>query len=62
LGGSIVVFGKTGRRYVKLNSQAQKIINGQDPLWNYKRDYVTHKFKKEVHAPLLIAEIEDFEL
>jgi len=48
LDGSIVVFGKTGRRYVKLNSQAQKIINGQDPLWNYKRDYVTHKFKKEV--------------
>ena len=25
--GSIVVFGKTGRRYVKLNSQVQKIIN-----------------------------------
>ena len=48
LDGSIVVFGKTGRRYVKLNSQAQKLINSQDPLWNYKRDYVTHKFKKEV--------------
>ena len=48
LDGSIVVFGKTGRRYVKLNSQAQKVINSQDPLWNYKRDYVTHKFKKEV--------------
>ncbi len=27
LGGSIVVIGKTGRRYVKLNSQVQKIIN-----------------------------------
>ena len=25
--GSIVVFGKTERRYVKLNSQVQKIIN-----------------------------------
>jgi len=108
LDGSIVVFGKTGRRYVKLNSQAQKVINSQDPLWNYKRDYVTHKFKKEVrrlgiknarfhdlrrtfglnlikqgmsiykvskllghksvrttehhYAPLLTAEIEDFEL
>ena len=106
--GSIVVFGKTGRRYVKLNSQAQKLINKQNPLWNYKRDYVTHKFKKEVrrlgiknarfhdlrrtfglnlikqgmsiykvskllghksvrtteqhYAPLLTAEIEDFEL
>ena len=108
LDGSIVVFGKTGRRYVKLNSQAQQLINSQDPLWNYKRDYVTHKFKKEVrrlgiknarfhdlrrtfglnlikqgmsiykvskllghksvqtteqhYAPLLTAEIEDFEL
>ena len=44
----LFVFGKTGRRYVKLNSQAQKLISKQDPLWNYKRDYVTHKFKKEV--------------
>ena len=108
LDGSIVVFGKTGRRYVKLNSQAQRLINSQDSLWNYKRDYITHKFKKEVrrlgiknarfhdlrrtfglnlikqgmsiykvskllghksvrtteqhYAPLLTAEIEDFEL
>jgi len=108
LDGSIVVFGKTGRRYVKLNSQAQKLISKQNPLWDYKRDYVTHKFKKEVrrlgiknarfhdlrrtfglnlikqgmsiykvskllghksvrtteqhYAPLLTAEIEDFEL
>jgi len=48
LDGSIVVFGKTGRRYVKLNSQAQRLINSQDPFWNYKRDYISHKFKKEV--------------
>ena len=45
---SLVVFGKTGRRYIKLNSQAQMLIKSQTPLWNYKRDYVTHKFKKEV--------------
>ena len=43
LDGSIVVFGKTGRRYVKLNSQAQKLINTQNPLWNYRSDYITHK-------------------
>ena len=46
LGGSIVVIGKTGRRYVKLNSQAQKLISKQNPLWDYKRDFVTHKFNK----------------
>ena len=45
---SLVVFGKTGRRYIKLNSQAQKLIKSQNSLWDYKRDYVTHKFKKEV--------------
>ena len=48
LEGSLVVRGKTGRRYVKLNSQAQGILNEMDPLWNYRRDYVSHKFKKEV--------------
>ena len=48
LDGAIVVFGKTGRRYVKLNSQAQEIIKDQEPLWSYRKDYVSHKFKKEV--------------
>ena len=108
LDGPIVVFGKTGRWFIKLKSQVQKIISKQNPLWDYKRDYVTHKFKKEVrrlgiknarfhdlrrtfglnlikqsmsiykvskllghasvrtteqhYAPLLTAEIEDFEL
>ena len=45
---SLVVNGKTGRRIVKLNSQAQKIIQHQDPLWSYRKDFVSHKFKKEV--------------
>jgi len=45
---SLVVNGKTGRRIVKLNSQAQKIIQHQDPLWSYSKDFVSHKFKKEV--------------
>ena len=48
LDGSIVVRGKTGRRYVKLNSQAQAILQQQDPIWSYSKDYVSHKFKKEV--------------
>ena len=45
---SLVVRGKSGRRIVKLNSQAKEIIHNQDELWNYSKDYVSHKFKKEV--------------
>jgi integrase len=45
---SIVAYGKTGRRIIKLNSQAQKVIKHQDPLWSYTKDCVSHKFKKEV--------------
>jgi len=45
---SLVVNGKTGRRIVKLNSQAQKIMQHQDPLWSYSKDYVSHRFKQEV--------------
>ena len=48
LDDSIVVSGKTGKRIVKLNTQAQNIIQHQDPLWSYSKDYVSHKFKKEV--------------
>ena len=48
LEGSLVVKGKTGRRIVKINAQAQKIIQHQDPLWSYSKDFVSHKFKKEV--------------
>ena len=45
---SLVVRGKTGRRYVKLNTQAQAILQEIEPLWSYRKDYVSHKFKKEV--------------
>ena len=48
LDDSLVVRGKTGQRIVKLNSQAKEIIHNQDALWNYRKDYVSHKFKKEV--------------
>ena len=48
LNDSLVVNGKTGRRIIKLNSQAQDIIHHQDSLWCYTKDYVSHKFKKEV--------------
>ena len=48
LDNSLVVNGKSGRRIVKLNTQAKGIIFCQKKLWNYSKDYVSHKFKKEV--------------
>ena len=48
LDDSLVVNGKTGRRIVKLNSQAQNIIKHQESLWCYTKDYVSHRFKQEV--------------
>ena len=46
--GYIVVNGKSGLRMVKMNTQAQEIIDNLDSLWNYSKNYVCHKFKKEV--------------
>jgi len=46
--GYIVVYGKSGLRMVKMNSQSQEIINSLESLWNYTKSYVSHKFKKEV--------------
>ena len=40
LEGSLVVLGKTGRRYVKLNTQAQAILQQQILLWSYRKDYI----------------------
>ena len=45
---SLVVRGKTGRRMVKLNTQAKELIHKQEELWNYTKEYVSHKFKSEV--------------
>jgi len=46
--GYIVVNGKTGLRMVKMNTQAQEIINSLECLWDYTRNFVSHRFKKEV--------------
>ena len=43
----IVAYGKSGKRLIKLNTQAKEILDGLDELWEYKRDFVSHKFKKE---------------
>ena len=33
-------------RLIKLNNQAE-LISGLDELWDYTKDFVSHKFKKE---------------
>jgi len=43
----IVAYGKSGKRLIKLNHQAQEILDGLDELWDYSKDFVSHKFKKE---------------
>ena len=43
----IVAYGKSGKRLIKLNDQAKGILDGLDELWNYSKDFVSHKFKKE---------------
>ena len=43
----IVAYVKSGRRLIKLNNQAQEILDGLDELWDYTKDFVSHKFKKE---------------
>ena len=43
----IVAYGKNGKRLIKLNNQAKEILNGLDELWDYTKDFVSHKFKKE---------------
>ena len=35
---------------IKLNSQAKEIVHNQDRLWNYTKNYVSHKFKSEVRG------------
>ena len=42
--------GKHGRRMIKLNSQAKEIVHNQKQLWNYTKNYVSHKFKSEVRC------------
>ena len=42
-----MAYGKSGKRLIKLNNQAQKIISELDELWSYSKYFVSHKFKKE---------------
>ena len=44
----LLVTGKTGERIVKISTQAGIVLKNQNPLWTYTKNYVSHKFKKEV--------------
>lgn len=44
----LIAEGKTGCRMIKLNSQAKDLIKNQKIIWDYKKDYVSHTFKKEL--------------
>jgi len=45
--GYLIVCGKTGRRLIKINTQAQDILSQCENQWDYSSDFVSHKFKKE---------------
>ena len=45
--GYLDITGKTGRRMVKITTQAANVLSNQDALWSYSKDFVSHKFKKE---------------
>jgi len=45
--GYLIVHGKTGRRLIKINTQAQHILTQCENLWDFSRNYVSHKFKSE---------------
>ena len=42
------VIGKSGKRKIKINSQAKAILMGLDELWDYRPDYITQTFKKNM--------------
>lgn len=42
------VSGKSGKRQIKLNSQAKEILTQIDELWAYKPMYISQRFKKNL--------------
>jgi len=42
------VTGKSGKRRIKLNTQALSVLDGLDNLWDFKPTYITQKFKKNL--------------
>ena len=42
------VVGKSGKRQIKINSQAREVLNEVEMLWNYKLRYISQTFKKNL--------------
>ena len=40
--------GKTGKRLIRLNKQAREILSKKVGMWEYKENYITHHFKKNL--------------
>ena len=45
---SAFVIGKTGKRQIKITSQAQSVLDEVGELWNYSKNYVCLQFKKNM--------------
>ena len=40
--------GKSGKRQIKITSQAQAVLTEVGELWNYSKNYICLKFKKNM--------------
>ena len=45
---SAFVVGKSGKRQIKITSQAQTVLDEADILWNYSKNYICLKFKENM--------------
>jgi integrase len=42
------VLGKSGKRQIKITSQAQSVLDEAEELWNYSKNYICLKFKQNM--------------
>ena len=42
------VLGKSGKRQIKITSQAKTVLSEADKLWNYSKNYICLKFKENM--------------
>ena len=42
------VLGKSGKRQIKITSQAQAVLDEVEELWNYSKNYICSKFKENM--------------
>ena len=42
------VFGKSGKRQIKITTQAQAVLSEVEELWSYSKNYICSKFKENM--------------